>query len=190
MKTNLKILALAAISILSACGGASAPSVTPSSGPGTWPDYSAQVESLDGADPRKFFIANGPALNAVDADGNGLWDDVEERLRTSPVAAATDPRLVALHIRGYQHSLMSRTRAEAAAVFRILEHSTACADYLGKQRGLSLLHINEERRELAREVEAALFVTKQRVLAASYASALASGGHFRAPTPAEEHCNK
>lgn len=190
MNGKLQLLIAACVVMLSACGGGNAPSAPPSSGPGTWPDYSAQVESVDGEDPAKFFIGNGPALNAVDADGNGLWDDVEERLRTSATVAALDPRLVSLKIRTYQHSLMSRTRDEAKQVFRLLEHSTACALHLGGLTGATREDVNRTISELSREVEAAVFVSKQRVLAAAYASALASGGKYTVPRANAESCAK
>lgn len=188
----MKLLIFCVFPLLTACalGGGHALSTAPSSGPGTWPDYSAQVESVGGQNPAKFFIANGPALNAVDADGNGLWDDVEERLRTSATVAALDPRLVSLKIRTYQHSLMSRTRDEAKQVFRLLEHSTACALHLGGLTGATREDVNRTISELSREVEAAVFVSKQRVLAAAYASALASGGKYTVPRANAESCAK
>lgn len=191
MNGKLRIFIAACVVTLSACGGGgNAPSAPPSVGPGTWPDHSAQVESVGGQNPAKFFIANGPALNAVDADGNGLWDDIEERLSSSAVVQAEDQRLVRMMIRGYQQTLMVRTMAEAKELFRFEEHLTACARYLGETKGHSEAWINESQRVLSREIEAAVFVSKQRVLAAAYANALASGGRYTSPDANPESCNK
>lgn len=183
---------LAAALSLSACAGNSASARATSNptppGASQLPDESAQVEAVQGEDPRNYFIANQRALNAVDADSDGVWDDVQARLQADPTVAGVDPRALRQMAVAYQQRLLYTTRAQARVSPSPTARASACVMYRatasGLNEGQALRLLNAA--ELA--VQRALYVSKARLLANEYSSALSSGGGFAPAPEAEGSC--
>lgn len=190
MKTSLKTLVVCSLlSALVACaGGGSGPSTPAPGQPPGLVDESGQVEAVQGEDPRKYYIANRPALNAVDADNDGIWDDVQQRLASSPAVTRAEPRVVRQLVGAYQDRLVTKTVVEAKANPSKFSYAMACHFYLEKKRNASDFAALSSFRELMVAVKSALFVSKERLLANEYADAMANGGRFDDAPETEESC--
>lgn len=188
-KTFLKSLVVGSLlSALVACasGGGSDTATTP--GQTGLVDESGLVEVVQGEDPRRYFIANGPALNAVDADKDGIWDDVQARLATSSAVQNVDPGAVKQLVQYHQGKLFRKTVAEAKVNPNGYSLARGCFFYRETAKGTPRGLAHQRWDELNKAVSAALFVSKERVLASEYADALASGGSFSAAPETESSC--
>jgi hypothetical protein len=180
------------ITALTACAGgsdssSSSPPAAPQQPVGLL-DESAKVEIVQGQDPRKYFIANRPALNAVDADNDGLWDDVQARLAAADIVSRVDPRVVSQLVRSFQDRLVMKTVAEAKANPNGYAYARACYLYLARAKGTPEGLVEKDWRELLTAVQAAVFASKERVLASEYADGMSSGGRFSQAPVNEASC--
>lgn len=191
-KLGVLLLALA----LAACSnsGSSSPHVIDtgssdvSADAAALPNYSGEVERIQGQDPRRYFIGNMPALNAVDKDGDGIWDDIQERLAKDPAIADADPRGVRLLVLGHQERMLYRSRAQAyAASPSKRSYGKACIYYMAKRAEKKASAVEAAAIEA---VEKAVYTSKERVLASLYADGLASGGVFSTAPDNAESCLK
>lgn len=139
------------------------------------PDNSSSVERVGGEDPRRFFVANLRALNAVDLDGNGLWDDIEAAAVVHPLLKDEEPRVIRKGIQAYQAAMTTLTREEtnkAAA----LDGAFMCFVWLAKSKYPDDMLAEAKLTEgLAYGFEAVAVTSKERVLAMVYHNAMMSG---------------
>lgn len=128
----------ASVLTLSACAGGGSPGSEPlSPAAQVLPDESGQVEWVQGEDPRKYFIANKRALNAVDADGDGVWDDVQQRLAADPISKKVDARALKQYVIARQNALLFKTRAQARVSPMPEAAAAACLNYRAQAAGAS-----------------------------------------------------
>lgn len=200
MKNALSAIIITSVA-LSACAGSS-DSPNPASAAveniarAALPDNSAKVEAVQGENPVRYFIANQRALNAVDKDGNGIWDDIEagleRRLAAEPDAVKTmDRRPLLQIIRGQQAKMLFTSVAEATAdKVSLYSFAGECMRSMVKAGLLpdSVLVSGRNRPtvEYLRDMAVELVMTsKERVLASRYADGLKSGSSLSGPGPAD-----
>jgi hypothetical protein len=165
------------------------------------PDKSGTVESVHGEDPKRYYIANLPALNAVDKDGNGLWDDIEvavhERMQHEPaVIQNMDMRPVWQVARHFQQTMQYQSQAEARAnSIDLYAYSLACLDFLVKSKQLpATVQVGAASKNtifyVADIATQAVMTSKERVLASTYADMLSSGGVYPNAPVGGDACTK
>ncbi len=134
-------------------------------------DRSGEVQSVQGIDPRKYFVANEIALNAVDADGDGIWDDVMERIKDDPIWNEVDNKLIVQTLIGKQDSMMFKS--VAAVIDPQSKESLAMGCFYYKYpRGSQNYDLT---RRFDKAIKSAVLTSKPRVLAYKYGDFLANG---------------
>ncbi len=134
-------------------------------------DHSGEVQSVQGIDPRKYFVANEIALNAVDADGDGIWDDVMERIKDDPIWNEVDNKLIVQTLIGMQDSMMFKSVA-AVIDLQSKESLAMGCFYYKYPRGPQNYDLE---RRFDKAIKSAVFTSKPRVLAYKYGDFLANG---------------
>jgi hypothetical protein len=134
-------------------------------------DRSGEVQSVQGIDPRKYFVANEIALNAVDADGDGIWDDVMERIKDDPIWNEVDNKLIVQTLIGRQGSMMTKSIAQVIDPQEPSRLARGC--FYSKYPDPTKYYDLE--RKFYKVIESAVFTSKPRVLAYKYGDLLANG---------------
>jgi hypothetical protein len=193
-----KVLLIAVLpAVLAACSGGGPGASAQSSSDAEaararLPDFSATVERVQGEDPTRYFIGNLRALNAVDLDGNGLWDDIEARVQADSVLAGADLRMTSLYIRAFQQTMQWRTHSDARDPQKNLyPWALSCIGYHSLR-----LHADDRaaaftyRQDVSKRLREAIVTSRERVLALKYSDGLASGSVLPVQAPAEGSCGR
>lgn len=201
-------LAISAAILLSACAGGSGAADSSTSqaedpARAALPDNSGKVEPVQGEDPKRYYIANLRALNAVDKDKNGIWDDIEkaleERLKSDPNEHIRniDRRPLLQVVRSFQADMQLTSKQEAQGREEVLNlEALDCLDAMIQAGALprEIMVAGVSRLTATYVVsiaEAAVMNSKERVLASAYADILASGGAYPIQSsPSLEACKK
>jgi hypothetical protein len=117
-----------------------------------------------------------PGLKGIDADGNGIRDDIDRLIAEKYSATSIIKRIAEQHARAIQQSMEATTRDQAIAAGEEIFRAGDCAyKYLP--------HANEEdfkfREKMSTEIEALTANTKERLEAYWNGESLSSGMVFR-----------
>lgn len=122
-----------------------------------------------------------PGLKGIDADGNGIRDDIDRLIAKKYSTTSMMKKVAELHARALQQSMEATTREQAKAAGNEIFRAGDCAyKYLP--------HANEEdmksRERMSTEIEALTANTKERFAAYWRGESLASGMVFSSnPNP-------
>lgn len=134
-------------------------------------DRSGEVQSVQGIDPRKYFVANEIALNAVDADGDGIWDDVMERIKDDPIWGEMNNKLIVQTLIAKQDSMSFKSVSDVTNPNRPSLLARGCLWY----KYPDPTKYYEIKSRFDKAIETAVFTSKPRVLAHKYGDFLANG---------------
>lgn len=117
-----------------------------------------------------------PGLKGIDADGNGIRDDIDRLIAKSYSATSIIKKMAEQRARALQLSMEATTPEQAQIAGDAIFHAGDCAYVL-------LPHATKEqkkfREQMSTEIEALTANTKERLKAYWHAEALSSGMVFR-----------
>ena len=148
-------------------------------------DRSGEVQSVQGINPSKYFVANEIALGAVDADGDGIWDDIMARLKDDPIWNEFDHKLIVQSIIGLQESMQMKSVAAVIDPERKSLLAMGCFYYHHPYHSATYY---EKDKKFYKTIESAVFTSKPRVLAHKYQDFLANGKWLPGTKSTAESC--